>query len=169
MNWNKQSIVKDILAMANTLDGGRIVFGIEDDPVNRVGLTDDQLETFDQEVMKDQIDPYADPDVQFDVSIAEGQDGFRYIVLTIQPFTLLPVICSKGGEDVSAGRIYIRPRGGRPQSREVRSSAELRDILDRSIAANLRRYRELGIVADEDQENEVDEAAAFDAEIEDLA
>lgn len=168
MEWNKHQIVKDILAMANSVDGGRIIFGIEDETLKRQGLTPEQLSTYDPETIMDQIAPYADPEVVMTVSTVTDGEEKTYVVIGVSPFTLHPVICKKDGQDVSAGRIYIRPRGGRPQSREIKASSELRDLVDRSIGANISRYRELGIIGAPEIANGEEVPPEFDQEIGDL-
>ena len=168
MTWDKHSIVKDVLAMANSVDGGRIVFGIQDGTLERQGLDDAQLATFDAETIRDQVAAYADPEVQCLVHKVTDGDAKDYVVFTISPFSTMPVICRQGGREVSAGRIYIRPRNGRPQSREVQTSAEMRDIIDRAIGANLTRYRELGFFESNQSPEQGDISAQFEEEIEDL-
>lgn len=42
-NWNKLTLVKDILAMANLQDGDRMVFGIEDESHKRQGMSEEQI------------------------------------------------------------------------------------------------------------------------------
>jgi predicted HTH transcriptional regulator len=64
-DWNAPSLAKDILAMANVKDGGIIVIGIEDNTFNRIGVNTAQRDTYNLDTMKDQIAPYADPNVDF--------------------------------------------------------------------------------------------------------
>ncbi len=55
MLWAVNSLVKDILAMANIIDGGHIVFGIEDMTNTRLGLTEEQDSSFNLDIMRDQV------------------------------------------------------------------------------------------------------------------
>jgi len=132
MTWSVGSLIKDILAMTNIQDGGRIVVGVNDD-LTRVGLTDDQLASFDEEVMKDQVAEYADPYVLFNVRQAMDRDGLKYIVINISEFDETPVICRKGGADVKRGEVYYRSRSGRPASAHITREHDMRNVLDRAV------------------------------------
>ena len=169
MDWSAAGIARDILAMANTIDGGRLVFGVEDGSFDQVGLTEEQFATFEPEEMQDQVEPFADPGVAFAVSKITTDDGKRFVVVEVFPFTESPIICRKDKGDLSAGAIYIRPRTGRPKSRKIASSAEMRDLIDRAIAVNLDRFRRIGLLADHDNAgSDVEFQDQFDAEAKDV-
>lgn len=134
-NWNVRELVKDFLAMANVQDGGYLVFGFNDGTFERVGLTDNQIASFDQEIMQDQIAEFADPHVDFRVynNIVDA-DGKKFVVVRIFEFTEVPVVCKRDSNDVAKGRMYYRTKTRRPSSEQVSNAYELRDILDRSTA-----------------------------------
>lgn len=54
-------IIKDIMAMANTQDGGRIVIGVEDRTWTVNGLSDEQLRSFDVTQINNLLHEYTDP------------------------------------------------------------------------------------------------------------
>ena len=66
-NWNtsskeeKTEIVKDILAMSNTQDGGNIIFGVRDNDFESIGLSEDDFKSFDQTKVNDFLHKYTDP------------------------------------------------------------------------------------------------------------
>ena len=65
-SWNsskevKGEIIKDILAMANTQDGGTIIFGIRDSDFKFVGLSEDDYKSFDQTKVNYFLHKYTDP------------------------------------------------------------------------------------------------------------
>lgn len=146
MSWNKLSLVKDILAMANVADGGTIVFGIEDETFRRVGLSDEEVASFKADEMRDQIAPYADPHVVFRCEIIEDSNGLKYAVLSVNPFEEMPVICRRHGPDVKEGVVYYRSSERRPQSAAVGSSSDMRAIIETSIARRQHALRKAGLL-----------------------
>ncbi len=132
MNWNVRSLVKDILAMANIQGGGKIVVGVNDD-LSRTGLNEEQLSSFKEETMKDQIAEYADPYVSFSVKQATDRNGLKHVVITVSEFDENPVICRKDGADVKRGEVYYRSRSGRPASAHIVREHDMRDVLDRAV------------------------------------
>lgn len=149
MAWNRNSLVRDILAMANVIDGGRIVIGVADHTYERQGLSPEQIATYQIEIMRDQIAPFADPRVEFRREIVADAEGRQFVIIDVSPFDDMPVICKRDGDDVRAGTIYYRSRSRRPQSARVDSSADMRDIVERSAALSARRLRRLGFVPPE--------------------
>lgn len=147
INWNRNGLVKDILAMANIQDGGRIVIGVEDETFARQGMTAEQIATFVLDDMRDQIAPFADPRVVFKIFTPTDRDGRRYVVIDVSPFDEFPVICKRDGTDVQAGTIYYRSRAQKPQSARVSSYTDLRDIIEISVARRMQRMQRMGFVA----------------------
>jgi predicted HTH transcriptional regulator len=146
MAWSL-SLVRDILALANVRDGGRIVIGIEDGTLEREGLSDEQAATFASDPMRDRVAEYADPEVIFSVSSPKGRDGLQFIVIDVSPFVEIPVICKKDGADLQKGTIYFRTRALKPQSARVSSSNDMRSIVEQSIARRWSRLQEIGFEA----------------------
>jgi predicted HTH transcriptional regulator len=157
MDWNVRSLAKDILAMANVQDGGLIVFGVEDGTFRRLGLSAPQMDSFQSDVMKDQMANYADPHVKFRFMSATDQAGLRYAIIEISPFDEIPVICKCDDADVQAGVIYYRSNQRRPQSARVSNSHDMRDIIERAAVRQMSRYRQVGLVAAPIANNELDE------------
>ena len=157
MAWNRNVFVKDILAMANIVDGGRIVVGIEDETLVRQGLSAEEVATFDFQTMRDQIAPFADPRVVFRVELVVDSGGLTFVVIEIEPFDDVPIICKRDGADVNAGEIYYRSRVRRPQSARIDNSADMREVLERSAAHLMGRFRMLGFDAPDDDQAQFDE------------
>lgn len=143
MDWSPNSLVKDMLAMANVQDGGRIVVGVNND-LSRTGMSDSQLATFSEEIMQDQVAEYADPYVNFHVLTALDRAGLKFTIIDIAEFELSPVICRKGGLDVNRGDIYYRSPSGRPASARVAKEHDLRDILDRAVVKLMSKRKNQG-------------------------
>ncbi len=159
--WSARLFLKDILAMANTLDGGQIVVGIEDNTLARQGLSEQQAASYDPDIMRDQIRPFADPHVQFRRHVVVDAAGMTFVVIDVSSFEELPVICSRDGHDVNEGVVYFRSRRGRPRSERIGTSAEMREVIEASIARRLQSLQRVGIVPEP-------EGYDFDAELGDL-
>src|SRR5260221_1522431 len=77
MPWDRNTLAKDILALANVIDGGRIIVGVEDETFQRQGLTEEQAQTYNIDHMRDGIAPFADPRVVFRCAIVSCTPGGR--------------------------------------------------------------------------------------------
>jgi len=149
MVWDK-GLIKDILAMANVQDGGRIVIGIEDETLVRQGVSQEQLASFNPDIMMDRVDVYADPHVSFTVDKVPDTAGLHFVVITVAPFERTPVICAKNGGDrneLQGGTIYYRSKTGRPKSAPIGNANEMRDIIERAAIQTMRHFQNLGLEA----------------------
>lgn len=144
MAWNQHSLAKDILAMSNVRDGGRIVIGIADGTWERQGLTPEQVASYQIDQMKDHISRVADPMAIFRFDVVQGHDGLTFLVITVSPFEELPVICKNNGPELRAGTIYFRTRTRRVESAAISNSSELRQVLLRATANIHRNLAEHG-------------------------
>jgi len=138
--------VKDILAMANVIDGGRIVIGVEDGAFTRTGLSPEQIATYKIDEMRDGIAPFADPRVVFRMEKVADLAGLQFVVIEVSPFEDVPVICKRDGDDVKAGVVYFRSRTRRPESAAVANSSDMRDLVERSAVLSARRLRRIGFI-----------------------
>lgn len=152
MPWDRRSFAKHILALANVRDGGHIVIGVKDD-FTRVGIEPEDEATYKIDEMRDQMAAYADPHVLFGLKTLEDEQGFRYLVITVEPFRETPVICRKDDEraGVRAGAVYYRNRDKRVQSAPVSNSYDLREIILTSVARTKRDLLDIGILTPEDR------------------
>jgi predicted HTH transcriptional regulator len=148
IEWQKATFVKDILALSNTVDGGSIIVGVENKTFFRQGMSEALIQTYDPDVMRDQIAPYADPRVIFTREIVQDAHKKKYVVIEVDPFEDIPVICARGGADVHEGVIYFRSRVARPASARVSKSSDMREIIETSIARRLHQLRRAGFVPD---------------------
>lgn len=152
MRWDSNSFVKDFLAMANLPAGGRIIVGVEEDKSAsgtsryvRRGVDAVTAATFDPDIMKDQIDQYADPQVEFSVTVAKDGAGLTYVIIKVHTFTEQIVICKRDGKEVKAGDIYYRRTRGRAQSGRVDSAHDMRSILLLAQARTNLALRSIGL------------------------
>lgn len=141
-NWDSASksekgqIIKDILAMFNTQDGGRIVFGVRDNDFEFIGLSKEDFESFDSTKINDFLHNYSDPEYscfiyKFDI------DGKYVVIIDVPEFEELPVICKNNlhSKDdrliLQEGQIYIRTE--KATTEIISSSEQMREFLNRAI------------------------------------
>lgn len=145
-------VVKAVLGMSNRRHGGRVIVGVRDDgqTLEPIGLTGEQVRTWTFDAVADQIARYADPGVTFEIEVVE-HDGASYVVLEIEEFTDIPVLCKRAYDDVLRdGACYVRTRR-KPETSELPTQADMRDLLDLAIEKGMSRYieqaRRIGLVA----------------------
>ena len=169
--WNdlKSGIVKGALALSNTEGGGQIIIGITKDKGDLAHRPDvmakEIAQTYDQDKVSDHINAFADPHIDVEVRHFEHGRGFL-VVIKVHGFSTEPVISKKGNDKVQPGIIYCR--GHRmPQSTPVKSSAEMREIIDRAVDRALvkqtRRLRSYQRQADDMFEGERQEESPSEA------
>jgi hypothetical protein len=142
LNWNsaaveaKAGIVKDLLAMANTQDGGRIIFGVRDGDFEPLGLSDDEFQSFDTTRMVDFLNRYADP--SFGCGVHKFViDGKKLVGVEVPEFGDVPVICKADANDANGrqilrkGATYIRT--DRAASEIVSSAEAMRELMNRAL------------------------------------
>ena len=67
-HWNAATYARDLLAMANVKDVGKMIIGVEEKLRFRaVGVSTHNTATYKIDLMKDQMRKYADPYVDFSV------------------------------------------------------------------------------------------------------
>jgi predicted HTH transcriptional regulator len=133
----KRKLVKSILGMANTKDGGTIVIGMEEQKNKSYlakGISEKHKLTFNnKEEIKEFVSNYADPYVEFDVTIEE-YDGNSFVFINIAEFNELPVMCKKPYPEIlRRGAIYIRSKRGKPETIEVPTEVEMREIIEMAV------------------------------------
>ncbi|MBX9911289.1 MAG: ATP-binding protein [Beijerinckiaceae bacterium] len=156
MAWEARGLIKDMLAMANVQDGGRIIIGVADD-MTRQGVSQGQIDSFNIDLMRDQVRPFAHPYIRFSVDCATDSNGLDYVVIDVRQFDDMPVICARDGHEVNEGRIYYRPMRGRAQSAPISNALDMAEILDLAVVNRMQRYRRLGFQVEQPHEAELDE------------
>jgi len=143
-NEFKSKIVKSILAFSNVRDGGAIVIGVErqeDQSYKFVGITTEDLATYVEDEIASVVAEYADPFVKFSMETAIV-DEKTFLVIRVSQFDEIPVICKRDGQsNLRRGAIYTRTFRI-PESAEVPSQTELREILEMAVDNGIRRYYE---------------------------
>lgn len=144
INWGtiskeeKLDIIKDILAMANTQDGGRIVFGVRDDDYEHVEISEEDYQSFDQTKVNDLLHNYTEP--KHSCQVYKHKIDNKYIVVIDTPeFEEVPIICKTdfhSSDDpnkqiLKKGQIYIRT--DKATSEVISSSDQIRELLGRAL------------------------------------
>lgn len=146
----KRKLVKSILGMSNTTDGGTIVIGMErqnNKTYIAKGITQQHEQTFtDADEIKDFVSTYADPYVEFDIRI-ERFNSKNFVFISVSEFSELPVICKKPYPNVlRRGTIYIRAKRGKPETIEVPSEIEMREIIESATDKCNKRLSKRGYI-----------------------
>lgn len=145
LNWDKSSkdekleIVKDILAMANTQDGGKIIFGVRNEDFKHIGMSHEDFESFDQTKVNDFSHKYTEPKHSCQV-YKHTIDGKRVVAINVPEFEEVPIICkadANSSKDSSKqilkkGQIYIRT--DKATTGTISSAEEMREFLGRAIS-----------------------------------
>lgn len=134
-------VMKAVLGMANRRDGGLVVVGVEESGsgYNWVGLSEHDLDTWGYDRVADRIASYADPSVTFDLEIRDNS-GNKFVVLQVEEFDDIPVLCKRSYDDVlREGACYVRTRR-KPETTEIPTQADMRDLLDLAVEKGIRRF-----------------------------
>jgi hypothetical protein len=143
----KSKYSKTCAAFANT-KGGYIIFGIDDETRELVGLTGDSFDKLNPAVISQSLNSNFAPNISFDLRVFHFQ-GKKFGILYVFEAAEKPVISIKNdGEDVKEGEIYYR-YGGRSEKIHY---PELRAILDvqkrtqvEKFMSHLTRINKIGV------------------------
>lgn len=157
--WAVNAFAKDILALSNVRDGGYIIIGVQEkeNSFERKGVDPEHKSTFNIDAMKDQISPYADPHVNFQVYFPKDQKGLEYVVIKVFQFEEVPVICSKDSSETKKATIYYRNRDRRAESAPISNSYDLRSVIDEAAVRMMRRMHGLGLSVEPNVKKKLDE------------
>jgi hypothetical protein len=142
-------VVRAVLAMANTRDGGKIIIGVEEKSKKLIpcGLSQEQEESLSYDNLSQHFSEYADPNVEFDTNILVDQEK-RFLIINVKEFSLIPVLCKKEFNNslsknpqviLKKGQCYVRSTR-KPESVEIPTQTEMRELLDLSIVKGIRKF-----------------------------
>ncbi len=141
-------VLRAILGMANRRDGGHIIIGVEEKgkSLTPKGLTEDDAKTWNHDDLAATLANYADPAVTFTVAL-HRHEGRPYILITVSEFDDIPILCKKDYPDptnlkellLRCGACYVRSRH-KPETSEIPTHAEMRDLLDSAAQKRLRWF-----------------------------
>jgi predicted HTH transcriptional regulator len=135
------SLVADIMAFANTQDGGTIILGLDDKTLDFSAVPGDWWNSYDATKVMNAVNKYCDP--RINVRITKILD-FEYknkkgplVILKISEFSDSPIICKSNGNTSEnkpifyAGQIYIRTN--RVSTEAVSNAQDMRDLIVRGM------------------------------------
>lgn len=138
-------VVRAILAMSNRRDGGTVVIGAEEagDTIRPIGLSLEDVATWKHDHLADKVAVYSDPYANFETERVDWS-GKQFIVIHVRGFSEIPVLCRKTYTDgptmvLRDGALYVRS-GRKPESIEVPSHSDLREIIELSVDKALTRF-----------------------------
>ena len=131
-------LIKDVLAMANTQDGGTIIIGVRDGTYDVEGLTEVQYDSFDQTKVNDFLHRYADPKHSCQVYKLLFNDE-RLVVITVPEFAPDPIICKADAHSTDQKRLILRKgavymRTAKATSEVISDAQEMRAFIGRAMS-----------------------------------
>jgi predicted HTH transcriptional regulator len=167
-SWESQEhrlkLVKTILGMTNTRDGGHIVIGVKDESFSLIGMPDNDYNSFDYDTIAAFVHNYSDPYVAFNLHKFE-YEGKKFIVFEVKEFEEIPVICSKDSPQTRKGALYTRSRRI-PETVELPSQSEMRELIEIATEKGLRNFFRKAELAGLKVHKESDDIALYDREAE---
>jgi predicted HTH transcriptional regulator len=140
--------------MANKRDGGTIIIGVSQTAgvFSTDGMEAAHIVTYDEDTISAYINSYADPYVTIQKH-EKVVNGKTFLALVVYEFEDVPVICERdSGTELREGAVYCRSYR-MPETTEVRSQTEMREIVDMAIEKGLRNYlqtsRRIGVPLEE--------------------
>lgn len=138
--WARERLIRSILAMSNTRNGGYVLIGVSekaDKSLDLAGLDYAHLQLFKAKVeeFKSKVESFSSSPVSYEVGLGEYK-GKKFILISVTEFTLNPLICRKNGEHkdkhLEEGAIYIRTLKDKPSSIKLTNPVDIQDFLERS-------------------------------------
>lgn len=135
----KYELVRDLMALANTKDGGRIVFGVRDADLEFVGVSAEIFESVDSTDVIGMVHDNAAPKARCAL-YKRMIDEKRVVVFDVAEFEDTPIICTNGiSSTLDGGRrvilrqgaIYIRTGAGTTE--EVSAADDMRSLIERAV------------------------------------
>jgi hypothetical protein len=137
---HRLELAKDIIAMANTRDGGTIIIGVSEDREagtwRQDGVTADQARTFDVTKVHDFVKERVAPPVKLAVEVVD-HDGKLFVLIQIPEFDDQPHVCTKNAQRSDgktvfrAGDLLVRSVGA--QSEPIRDESSMRHLLGMAV------------------------------------
>lgn len=166
----KNKIAKRAMGMANIRDGGIIIIGVAQKGIEFVpeGMLDEHIATYDIDDAQAYINRFADPYVRVELHHVKLNQE-KFIALVVHEFDEIPIVCKRNcGDVLRQGAIYTRSHRI-PETCEVQSQTEMREIIEIATDKGVRRFAErmqrVGVLRIAAGESDLD---AFERQLEGL-
>jgi predicted HTH transcriptional regulator len=132
--------------MANQGDGGKVILGVESDPLDAFGFDEDEAKAWlNYDALASKVNEYASPPVSFDLEAFPYQ-GRRYIEILVHEFDDIPILCRRdSGQEgrsrpcLRRGACHVRARH-KPETSEIPSEVEMRALLELAIDKGVEKF-----------------------------
>jgi hypothetical protein len=136
-------VMRACISMGNHSDGGHVLVGLDDTNLQGMlpGLEPSAVAAWlDFDTISARMAEYADPPLRFRVDTRKLATGAVVAVFEVSEFADLPHVCVKDYSGVlRRGALYVRTRK-MPQTAEIASADEMRELLDLATVKRLRAY-----------------------------
>lgn len=136
----KYELIRDLMAMTNARDGGRVVLGVRDGDHEFIGVPDAVYTSLDPNNVVQTLHDNSSPKARCAV-VKRQIDGKNVIVLDVAEFNDTPTICTNTIWPTGAGKqqpilregaVYVRTDAAATE--EIKSADDMRSLLARAIA-----------------------------------
>ena len=142
-------VARAILGMTNRLDGGFVIVGVNESSgtAEAIGVDQDTISDWTRDALADKLAPLVDPSVDFNLE-HRAYDGHNFVLITVREFDEHHILRSDKHDPTGKtlvlreGALYVRGRR-KPETVEIRTSQEMRDLLALSLRKRLRHFMEL--------------------------
>lgn len=168
--WARERLIRSVLAMSNTRDGGYILIGVAekaDKSLDLSGLDEAHLQLLKTKVedFKSKVESFSSSPVSYDIGLGEYK-GKKFILISVIEFPVNPLICRKNGEHkdkhLEEGAIYVRTLKDKPSSIKLTNPVDIQDFLERTSDKQISNLHKRGWK--HDTENLPDNKSSFEKE-----
>ena len=141
--WHRENrnlqfeLIRDLMAMANTRDGGTIIIGVEDGSFELKGVNSEIRNSLDQTDIAQMLHRYGKPKARIEVQ-KQRISGKFVVVINVVEFKDAPIICTESIQSsnpkeliLRKGAVYIRTSAATTE--EISFEEDMRDLLGRAM------------------------------------
>lgn len=162
----RPALIRTVLGMTNTRDGGAIVVGVaeRDGAFHPDGMSGEHIASFpSEEDLRAMVNGFAEPLVEPLLDERE-HDGKPFLVITVPEFDQEPVLCMRAeGDRLQEGELYVRSARKPETAPARRQPTDMRALLrlatEKAVIRELAWFRSIGLLPPETEAAPSAEAA----------